>query len=353
MQGNTRSGEPSNRQCKQVVPRKPPRHELQGVNWIGYEGHTYGQYVGQEPQQGPRRPLEKHNVWVERLPRQPCGIRIPGVASSGLSSIGSASMPLGSSLPLSLLPGPSSRRRRLAEGHASTDTPWMHPGPTRPPPQRARGIPELPVQLPQAPLPPPQPPPLQNETADPAANTGHHTPPWSKAWSVIEASDLDRAARVTAWRLLHGKLFVGAFQRHIHRGTAASHLCTHASCQGRLATLTHVFLSCPCSAPVWQGFANLWAAITQGPAPRFTADLLLPDDPRGGWYPSAELLPLWHRLRLLLISKLSAACSTARLPPTARLPTDCRLRHGRYPSHDQERLAAGGHRYPAAQRCAF
>jgi hypothetical protein len=44
---------------------------------------------------------------------------------------------------------------------------------------------------------------------------------------------------------------------------------------------------------------------------------LLADDLRGGWYPSAELLPLWHCLRLLLISKLWAAYSTARLPPTA------------------------------------
>ena len=41
---------------------------------------------------------------------------------------------------------------------------------------------------------------------------------------VISSSDLDRPARVTAWRLLHGKLFVGAFQRHIHRGNAASPL---------------------------------------------------------------------------------------------------------------------------------
>jgi hypothetical protein len=80
-----------------------------------------------------------------------------------------------------------------------------------------------------------------------------------------------------------------------------------------------VFLNCPSSAPVWQWFADLWAAITQGPAPRLTADLLLAEDLRGGCYPSAELLPLWHRLRLLLISKFWAAYSTARLPPTAPL----------------------------------
>jgi hypothetical protein len=76
-------------------------------------------------------------------------------------------------------PGSSSRRRCLAAGHPSTDAPWMHPTPTRPPPQRARGTPVTAVQRAQAPLPPPQPPPPQDETADPAANTGHHTPPWS------------------------------------------------------------------------------------------------------------------------------------------------------------------------------
>jgi hypothetical protein len=51
-----------------------------------------------------------------------------------------------------------------------------------------------------------------------------HTP-WSRVWIVIAASDLDRAARVTDWRLLNGKLFVGAFQRHIHRGTVVT--CVH------------------------------------------------------------------------------------------------------------------------------
>jgi hypothetical protein len=80
---------------------------------------------------------------------------------------------------------------------------------------------------------------------------------------------------------------------------------------------THTFHSSPSSAPVWQRFAIHWAAVTQGPAPRFTADLLLTDDPRGGWYLTAELLPVWHHLRLSLISKLWAAYCTVRLPPTA------------------------------------
>ena len=52
---------------------------------------------------------------------------------------------------------------------------------------------------------------------------------------------------MVAWGLLHGKLFVGAFIRHIHRGTPESHLCPHAACQDQLASLSHVMLSCPVS----------------------------------------------------------------------------------------------------------
>ena len=48
----------------------------------------------------------------------------------------------------------------------------------------------------------------------------------SYAWRAAQTAALDRPGRVVAWRLLHGKLFVGAFNRHIHRGTPESHLCS-------------------------------------------------------------------------------------------------------------------------------
>lgn len=207
-------------------------------------------------------------------------------------------------------------RRALAMGHPSTDAPWMHPAPPRSPPKRARlALVSPPLQGAQQ-RPPPQPP---DETVDMASPPSEPPPAWSTVWRTISSSDLDRAARVTAWRILHGKLFVGAFLRHVHRGSAASHLCPHGTCQQQLATLTHVFLACPTAAPVWHWFANIWAALTAGPAPRLTADLLLADDPRGGWYPPASLLPLWQRLRLLVISRLWAAYSTAHLQPAARV----------------------------------
>lgn len=214
------------------------------------------------------------------------------------------------------IPSSSGHRRALSMGHPSTDAAWMHPAPERPPPQRAR-IAATAAPLPVArPRPPPQPP---DETVDLACPTPAPRPAWSSVWKVISSSDLDRPARVTAWRLLHGKLFVGAFQRHIHRGNAASHLCPHGTCQQQLATITHVFMTCPTAAPVWQWFANTWAAITAGPALRPTADLLLADDRRGGWNPPANLLPLWHRLRLLVISKLWSAYSTGHLQPGSHI----------------------------------
>jgi hypothetical protein len=55
---------------------------------------------------------------------------------------------------------------------------------------------------------------------------------------------------MTAWRLLHGQLFVGGFSRHVHRADPAGHDCPHPSCAGQLATLTHVFITCPLAAGV-------------------------------------------------------------------------------------------------------
>ena len=155
---------------------------------------------------------------------------------------------------------------------------------------------------------------------------------FSQPWRAIADSGLDRKARVTAWRLLHGQLFVGAFQRQRGRH-ALQHTCPCAACQGQLATLTHVMLTCPTAAPVWQWFAAIWAAITAAAAPPISAELLLADDRRQGWQPEAAHLPLWHRIRLMIIREIYAAYMTALLRPgaqhsaahtTARVITACR-----------------------------
>ena len=74
---------------------------------------------------------------------------------------------------------------------------------------------------------------------------------WAHTWTAVHSSALDREGRVTAWRLLHGRLFVGAFLRHIGRGTPESHACPHLGCVGQLASLSHVMLTCAVSQAVW------------------------------------------------------------------------------------------------------
>ncbi len=103
-------------------------------------------------------------------------------------------------------------------------------------------------------------------TLDAAAATAEPPPPWAHAWRALHTSHLDRSQRVTAWRLLHGKLFVGAFLRRIHRSDAAGHRCPHPACFDHVATLTHVLITCPLAAAVWDWFAATWAAITGGRA---------------------------------------------------------------------------------------
>ena len=220
------------------------------------------------------------------------------------------------------VPGPT---RARGAPDPSTDAPWMHRSRPRPAPARDRRAQQLLLPAPAEPeLQPGEPTPQQRlraaqrsddtdllslAVADPSSDE------WAHTWRAIHSAALDRPGRVVAWRLLHGKLFVGAFNRHIHRGTPESHLCPHAACQDQLATLSHVLLSCPVPQAVWQWFAATWSAVTQQPAPPLHADLLLADDRRGPWQPAAECASLWQRLRLLVITQLWAAYCRSRSQP--------------------------------------
>jgi hypothetical protein len=139
--------------------------------------------------------------------------------------------------------------------------------------------------------------------------------PWAHVWRVIHTSHMDRQQRVTAWRLLHGKLFVGGFMRHIRRTDPAEYSCPHSDCAGQNATLTHVFITCPLAARVLNWFAATWSAITGETAPPRSADLLRADDTRA-WGPPRQLRSLWHRLRLATICQLRTAYQRARHQPS-------------------------------------
>jgi hypothetical protein len=130
----------------------------------------------------------------------------------------------------------------------------------------------------------------------------------------VWTTHLDSHQRVTAWTLLHGKLFVGGFTRHIRRTDPAEYSCPHSDCAGQIATLTHVFITCPLAAGVWDWFAKTWAAITSEAAPPRSADLLLADDTRA-WGPPRQLRSLWHRLRLGTIRQLWTDTSALAISP--------------------------------------
>ena len=71
--------------------------------------------------------------------------------------------------------------------------------------------------------------------------------------------------------------------------------CGHPACVDQAATLTHVLMTCPLAAAVWDWFAATWAAITGEDASPRSTDLLLADDQRT-WRPATQLRPLWHSL---------------------------------------------------------
>jgi hypothetical protein len=239
--------------------------------------------------QSPMRPA----IWADSTDDQRSGLRaIEARWASAAAGAGSSQQSIG--------------KRCRGEPDAYSHAAWMIPPPTRPPPWRDR-----PHSQATAPVPRTSRKPCSPDTVDAAATARGPQPPWAHVWRVIDNSHLDRGQRMTVWRLLHGKLFVGAFTRHIHRSEAAGYSCPQPQCTGQDATLTHVFTTCPLAATVWGWFADTWAAITGEDPPPLSADLLLADDQRT-WQPASQLGPLWHRIRLVTICQLWATYQRAR-----------------------------------------
>ncbi|BDA47893.1 probable LINE-1 retrotransposable element ORF2 protein at N-terminal half [Coccomyxa sp. Obi] len=184
--------------------------------------------------QSPMRPA----IWADSTDDQRSGLRaIEAHWAATAAGAGSSQRSLG--------------KRRPGEPDPSSHAAWMSPPPKRPPPWRDRPHPQASAPAPRTPR--QQCPP---DTVDAAATARGPQPPWAHVWRVIDTSHLDRGQRMTVWRLLHGKLFVGAFARHIHRPEAAGYSCPHPLCTEQDATLTHVFITCPLAATVWG-----WKAI--------------------------------------------------------------------------------------------
>ncbi|BDA46019.1 hypothetical protein COCOBI_08-1110 [Coccomyxa sp. Obi] len=239
--------------------------------------------------QSPVRPA----IWADSTDDQRSGLRaIEAHWASTAAGTGASQRSLG--------------KRRRGEPDSSSQAAWMSPPPKRPPPWRDRPHPQ-----PSTPAPRLQRQQCSPDTVDTAAVARGPQPPWAHVWRVIATSHLDRGQRMTVWRLLHGKLFVGAFTRHIHRSEPAGYTCPHPLCTQEEATLTHVFITWPLAASIWGWFAATWAAVTGEDPPPLSAHLLLADDQRQ-WQAASQLTPLWHRMRLATICQLWASYQRAR-----------------------------------------
>ena len=99
------------------------------------------------------------------------------------------------------------------------------------------------TQQPQQQRPLPEP----DDLRDWAARQPSAPVPWGNVWGVVSDRSLDSNQRILTWRILHGKLRVGAFLRRTGTGmrTRAQHVCPHACCTALPATLTHVFVKWP------------------------------------------------------------------------------------------------------------
>ena len=134
----------------------------------------------------------------------------------------------------------------------------------------------------------------------------------SRAWKELSEPDIGRPARLTAWRLMHGSLMVGAFRQHVHRGElpALEACCPHSCCEDQVATLSHTFLQCPLVAPVISYLQALWKLIDPVAPPLLPA-VLLTGDVRS-WAPSPGLQTLWVRLRVYFLQAVWSAVHRAR-----------------------------------------
>lgn len=147
---------------------------------------------------------------------------------------------------------------------------------------------------------------------DEAESLSPPNPHYTQVWKELCQRDIGRPARITAWRVLHGSLMVGAFFYHVFKQAPSDRLCPHSCCQDSVANLTHTFLHCPVVAPVVQYIQSLWFSIDPEAQP-LPPEALLTGDSRF-WAPSESLQAFWVRLRVYFLQAVWAAYQQARSP---------------------------------------
>jgi hypothetical protein len=218
--------------------------------------------------------------------------------------------------PLVPQPGAAVAPRRAGDQglRPEYDAPWMHPSPARQPPldRALRAAQAGPSALAGA-LPP-------DAAAVPVAAAagqwlsdtdalalpgGPPAPPsYRRVWERLHGQlGLPRPAVCSAWRVLHGVLYCGAFRARLDdRLPARAACCMCPGCEGHLDTLSHSFVTCPAVGPAADWLLALWGAVA-GQPPLKDARVLLADDDRV-WRPEvggACLWPLWSAMRVLYL----------------------------------------------------
>jgi len=157
--------------------------------------------------------------------------------------------------------------------------------------------------------------PAVDDTWDPVL--GFHTGraicgrPWVAAYRRAAHKQLPRRLREFGWRLLHASTRVGARRMHVApAGTpVAAFACQHQQCQQQqplppLATLSHVFITCPVAVVVLKWFARVWQQVQPGALVNTASSRIMLLDDHQVWAPPSQKAALWTFLRLLLLESL-------------------------------------------------
>jgi hypothetical protein len=160
-----------------------------------------------------------------------------------------------------------------------------------------------------------------DDTVDAAGGntSGQRKHPFKTAWARLLDKTLDRAHRVTCYRIMHGVLGCNAFICHKRPDMPrASAMCPHASCEGvageaAIETLTHAFMDCPTVRPAVTWLLDVWQAVS-GERPPRSAAVIIADDHRV-WAPRHKYAArLWSRLRVAFLGCLwERRCARHRL----------------------------------------
>jgi hypothetical protein len=117
-------------------------------------------------------------------------------------------------------------------------------------------------------------------------------------WQRLKDADLPRDAHATAFRVLHGCLYVAGFLCHIRVVPPAQACCVHPACHECLDDLLHVLFECPVVAPAAAWVCSLFAAVSGEQPPPVDPQVLLADD-QAVWHPHRPALQhLWTNLRV-------------------------------------------------------